>query len=188
MSSTSPAQSVATILIPLVIAFLILGKASAQTAPVSSDRPWHSRGPQQIESDTKQFRESKFSVETNHMYSLSELIDLAEAHNPETRIVWETARAQLVALGIARSELYPTLAAIALSQTSRAAAFLVNRFYRQTVQNIEGALELNYTIFDFGARAGRIDAAKAQLFAADFAFNDTIASSFIKWSKPITCC
>jgi outer membrane protein TolC len=34
---------------------------------------------------------------------LSELIDLAEAHNPATRAAWERARSQ-AALGITRSE------------------------------------------------------------------------------------
>jgi outer membrane protein len=33
-------------------------------------------------------------------------------------------------------------------------------------------LDLNYTVFDFGARAGRIDAARAEVLAANFAFND----------------
>jgi len=47
------------------------------------------------------------------------------------------------------------------------------RFYRQTIQSFEGTLDLSYTIFDFGARAGRIAAARAQLLAANFAFNDT---------------
>ena len=145
----------------------------AQTAPASSDRLWHAIEERQIESDAKHFREPRFSLEPNKKYSLAELIDLAEAHTPETRIAWEGARARLAALGVARSELYPTLAAIALSQTNRAEVLLANRFYRQTEQAFEGTLELNYTIFDFGARAGRIDAAKAQLLAANFAFNDT---------------
>jgi outer membrane protein TolC len=35
------------------------------------------------------------------------------------------------------------------------------------------ALDLNYTVFDFGARSGRIDAARARLLSANFAFNDT---------------
>ncbi len=73
---------------------------------------------------------------------------------------------------MARSELYPTLAAAALSQTDREEVYLNTRFYRQTIQSFDLALELNYTIFDFGARAGRIDAAKAQLLSANFAFND----------------
>jgi outer membrane protein len=92
----------------------------AQTAPASSDRLWHAIEERQIESDAKHFREPRFSLEPNKKYSLAELIDLAEAHTPETRIAWEGARARLAALGVARSELYPTLAAIALSQTNRA--------------------------------------------------------------------
>jgi outer membrane protein TolC len=173
VSSKALTLSVAVILTRLAIVFLILGKASAQIAPVSPDRPWHGVQEQQIENDARRFREPKFSIEPDRTYSLAELIDLAEAHNPETRIAWEGARAQLASLGIARSELYPTLAAIALSQTRREEVFFVDRFYRQTVQTFEGALELNYTIFDFGARAGRIAAARAQLLATDFAFNDT---------------
>jgi outer membrane protein TolC len=106
-------------------------------------------------------------------YSLPELIDMAESHNPETHIAWESARAQLAALGVARSELYPTLAAVALSRINRDEVMLGTRFYRPTVQGFEGTLDLSYTVFDFGARAGRIAAAKAQLLAANFAFNDT---------------
>lgn len=155
------------------LTFLYARSALAQSAPAAPDRPWHGIGMQEIQADAKQFRDPRFSVDGIRMYSLPELIDLAEAHNPETRIAWESARAQLAALGIARSELYPTLAAIALSQTNRAEALLGTRFYRQTMQAFEGTLELSYTIFDFGARSGRIAAARAQLLAANFAFNDT---------------
>src|SRR5216683_5129759 len=158
--------------IPLLV-LLSVGRAFAQTAPASPDRPWHSLGEQQIKDDAKRFRESRFSIEPDRVYSLAELVDLAETHNPETRVAWERARAQAAALGVARSELYPTIAAVALSQTDRAEVPLVSQFYRQTVQTFEGALELNYTIVDFGARAGRITAAKAELLTANFAFNDT---------------
>jgi outer membrane protein TolC len=168
---------VVTFLTRIAIAFLILFRYGtpglAQSAPVSPDHPWHGVQEQQIENDTKRFREPRFRIEPDRNYSLAELIDLAEAHNPETRIAWENARAQLASLGIARSELYPTLAAMALSQTNRAEALLGDHFYRQTAETFEGTLDLSYTIFDFGARAGRIDAARAQLLAADFAFNET---------------
>jgi outer membrane protein TolC len=43
-------------------------------------------------------------IEPDKVYSLADLIDLAEAQNPETRVAWEGARAQAAALGIARSE------------------------------------------------------------------------------------
>src|SRR6185369_1718280 len=96
-----------------------------------------------------------------------------QSHNPETRFAWERARAQGAALGVARSELYPTLAAVALSLTKRDDILAGSTFVRQSVETIRVAFEVNYTLFDFGAREGRIDAAKAQLLAANFAFNDT---------------
>src|SRR6202034_1233704 len=46
------------------------------------------------------------------------------------------------------------------------------QFYRQTVPSFQVALDLSYTIFDFGARRGRIDAGSARVLAANFAFND----------------
>jgi outer membrane protein TolC len=148
-------------------------RALAQGAPVSSDHPWHGVGEQSIEADAKNFREPRFSTDPTKSYSLAELIDLAETHNPETHFAWERARAQAAALGIARSELFPTLAAAALSQTSREETYLGTLFYRQTFQDFQVALDLNYTVFDFGARAGRIDATRGEVLAANFEFNDT---------------
>jgi len=148
-------------------------RALAQGAPVSSDHPWHGIGEQSIEADAKNFREPRFSIDPTKSYSLAELIDLAETHNPETHFAWERARAQAAALGIARSELFPTLAAAALSQTSREETYLGTLFYRQTFQDFQVALDLNYTVFDFGARAGRIDATRGEVLAANFEFNDT---------------
>jgi outer membrane protein TolC len=148
-------------------------RAFAQDAPVSPDHPWHGVGEQRLEADANNFRGPKFSTDPAKSYSLAELIDLAETHNPETHFAWERARAQAAALGVARSELFPTLAAAALSQTSREETYLGTRFFRQTFQDFQVALDLNYTVFDLGARAGRIAAARAEVLAANFQFNDT---------------
>jgi outer membrane protein TolC len=121
----------------------------------------------------KNVTDSRFTVDQSKTYSLAELIDLAQAHNPATRAAWERARSQAAALGITRSELYPTLAAAAISQTESVQAFFGDRFHGQTIQGFQVALDLNYTVFDFGARSGRIDAARARLLSANFAFNDT---------------
>ena len=69
---------------------------------------------------------------------------------------------------MARSELYPTLAAAALSETSRSEVFFGGQFYKQVAQDFELALELNYTIFDFGARSGRINAASGATPSSQF--------------------
>ena len=156
-----------------MLLLLSVGRLFAQSAPASPDRPWHSTGEQQIKDDAKRFQQPRFGIEPDKVYSLAELVDLAETHNPETRVAWERARAQAAALGVARSELYPTIAAVALAETDRVEIPFGSQFYRQTIQTFQGALELNYTIFDFGARAGRIAAARAEVLAANFAFNDT---------------
>ena len=85
---------------------------------------------------------------------------------------WEAAIAQGEAVGIARSELFPILSAVAISGVQRYEVPFGLRFYRQTVPALQASLDLSYTIFDFGARRGRIDAERARLLAANFAFND----------------
>lgn len=147
--------------------------ALAQRAPVSPDHAWHGVGEAGIQADARNPTESRLNFNPAKTYSLPELIDLAESHNPETRVGWERARAQAAAWGVARSELYPTVAAAALAGVSRDQVYLTDQFFRQTIADFQVALNLNYTIFDFGARAGRISAAKAEALAANFAFNDT---------------
>ena len=145
----------------------------AQSAPPSPERQWLGPGEQQIIREAQRFRDSNPAIDSARIYSLVELIDFAESHNPETRVAWERARAQAAALGVARSELYPTLAAVALSSFEHDDVLAASAFQRQSIEAIRVTFEVNYTVFDFGARAGRIDAAKAELFAANFAFNDT---------------
>lgn len=144
----------------------------AQSPPPASERPWHSPQEQEIGREAQSFRQSRFRIDGDKTYSLAELIDLAESHNPETRVAWENARAQADALGIARSELYPALTATALTGVDRAEVPLGSRFYRFTIPSFQATLDLSYTIFDFGARRGRIDAGSARLLASNFGFND----------------
>src|ERR1700735_3545770 len=155
--------------VDLVLTSRILG----QTLPSSPEHPWHGSAECNMQAYARDVTDSKFTVDQSQTYSLSELIDLAEAHNPATRAAWARARSQAAALGIARSELYPTLAAAAISQTESTQAFFGDRFHGQTIQSFQLALDLNYTVFDFGARSGRIDAARARLLSTNFAFNDT---------------
>ena len=158
-----------TILLVILMAAIPL---FAQRPPASPDRAWHSSDERQITNDGKRVRRPALPIEPGKAYSLAELIDLAEAHNPETRVAWENALAQGAALGIARSELYPTLSAVALSGVDREEVPLGTRFYRHTDPVAQVSLDLNYTILDFGARGGRIDTERARVLAANFGFND----------------
>jgi outer membrane protein len=143
-----------------------------QSAPATADRPWNSPREQAIESYAEQFRGYPFAIDPSRTYSLPELIDLAEAHNPETRLAWERARAQAAALGLARSELYPTLAAALIPQVNRVDILFGTQYFLQTLQAYDAVLALNYTVLDFGGRAGRIARARAEVLAANFGFND----------------
>jgi outer membrane protein len=155
-----------------VVLLTAIGRSFAQSSPASPDRPWHSPEERQIVSEGRRYLSPPLRIDPARIYSLAELIDLAEAHNPETRVAWESARSQVAALGIARSELFPTVAAVALANVERSEEGLGSQFFRQTIATFQLSLDLNYTIFDFGGRRGRINAEVAGLLSANFAFNN----------------
>jgi outer membrane protein len=156
----------------LVVFLLVAAPAFAQSVPPSPNRPW-TGNPDERRAIAEPWRDSALRFDPAKTYSLAELIDLAQRHNPDTRVAWEQARAQAAALGIARSELYPTLAAAALARADRSDILVDNSFVRQQIRGAALAFDLTYMIFDFGGRAARIDTARGETLAADFAFNDT---------------
>ena len=127
------------------------------------------------------------ALDATRTYALADLIDLAEQHNPETRVAWEEAKSRAASLGIARSALYPTMSAVALAASIRQASLVGEYFNRQTLGVFEPILHVEYLVFDLGGRSGEIDEAKANLLASDFVFNDThrhiifqVASAFYR--------
>src|SRR5690349_22522557 len=88
-----------------IFVFTAISRVFAQFPPASPTRPWHSSEDQATIRDSQRFQPPAVRIEPGKIYSLAELIDLAEAHNPETRVAWESARAQAESIGIARSEL-----------------------------------------------------------------------------------
>ena len=115
---------------------------------------------------------SEVFPDPTHLYTLPELIDFAESHNPGTRIAWEIAKQRASQAGVARSALYPTLAVAAVAQQTRVRVLFGNAFFQQDVTSVEPAISVVYTILDFGRRAN-LQAAETAVLAADFAFNDT---------------
>ena len=145
----------------------------AQTAPAAPGAPWQSKDVQSVKRELTAIPYESTKLEADKAYTLGELIDLAELHNPETRIAWEGAKSKAAALGIARSSLYPTIAAVATGISLRQALLIGEFFHRQTEGIFEPVLNVEYLVLDVGGRSGQIDAAKAELLASDFAFNDT---------------
>jgi TolC family type I secretion outer membrane protein len=161
-------------IVAICIFFLGGLSADAQSPPASPDKAWHNPSAEEgLNQPLSSLPDTKYSLDPAKAYTLAELIDLAEQHNPETRLAWQQAKARAAALGIARGALYPTLAAVAVASTARVQILLNSAFYRQTYGIFEPELHVEYLIFDFGGRGGAIDAAKANLLAANFSFNDT---------------
>ena len=153
---------------------LVAGLAGVrgQSAPPAPSAPYHSRAEQDLGRALTARTGAQVEIDPAKSYTLAELIDLAERHNPETRVAWEEAKAKASILGIERSALYPTISALAVAISARQAALIGEYFHRQTLGVFEPVLNVEYLIFDAGGRSGAIDVAKANLLVSDLAFND----------------
>jgi outer membrane protein TolC len=148
------------------------GMMFAQKAPSTPDHPWDaSSAKQPVKTPPRHIPASV--LDPAKVYTLSELVNVAEQNNPETRVAWENAKAKAADLGVARSTLFPTLAATALAESTRLDILFGSSFQRQTVETFSPVLMLDYIIFDFGRRSQEISASASDLLAANFQFNDT---------------
>ncbi len=145
----------------------------AQSAPDAPSKVWHAQAEQSLDRELAARPEAKYEIDAAKLYTLAELIDLAQQHNPETRVTWEQAKARAAAIGIARAAFLPTIAAVALAATERTAALDGEYFQRQTLGVFEPTLHVEYLVFDFGGRGGAVDVAKANLLIANLEFNNT---------------
>jgi outer membrane protein len=148
--------------------------ALSQLAPPSPSAAW-------APPDTEKYKQAmpgiplpRSPIDSQRVYTVAELIDIAESTNPETRIAWEQAKQQAAALGITKSQLYPQLAALAAVGQRRSLIGAVpapDEHINRTVSSIQPGLAFTYLILDFGGRSSQIEAAKATLFAANSTFN-----------------
>jgi outer membrane protein TolC len=116
-------------------------------------------------------REGTAILDPVHPYTLAELIDVAEHHNPSTRTVWERAKQKARELGLTKSAYYPELEGLAVFGDER----LINPFPKPLaprgyvtveVPIVLPEVTLQYLIFDFGKREANVDSAKEEKFAA----------------------
>jgi outer membrane protein TolC len=152
--------------------FVVHGIAFTQRAPAVPDHAWDAASARQHLKVTVP-APPHVPPEPAKIYTVSELIDMAEQNNPDTRVAWENAKARAADLGIAKAALYPTLAAVAVAESARYDIFVGQSYYRQTAESFSPAFFLDYTIFDFGKRSQAIAISRNNLLAANFEFNDT---------------
>jgi outer membrane protein len=116
-------------------------------------------------------REGPAILDPVHPYTLAELIDAAEHHNPSTRTIWERAKQKARELGLAKAAYYPELEGLAVFGDRR----LINPFPKPLaprgyvtveVPIVEPEVALQYLIFDFGKREATVDSAKQEKLVA----------------------
>ena len=116
-------------------------------------------------------REGAAILDPVHPYTLAELIDLAEDHNPSTRTIWERAKQKARELDLAKSAYYPDLDGLAVFGDER----LINPFPKPLAPRgyvmvelpiVRPEVTLQYLIFDFGKREADVDSAKEEKLAA----------------------
>jgi outer membrane protein TolC len=110
-------------------------------------------------------------LDPTHVYSLAELIDIAELNNPQTHIAWERARQAADRLGIAKSAYFPVLSGLAAGGDSRAIEPFPEPLSVRGYNMIEAPvvvpeITLDFLIFDFGKREAKVDGATAEKLAA----------------------
>ena len=132
----------------IFLLILLLGQfptTHAQNISPSPSEPWTNEKRQaQFDRSLQANHTAAYTTDPNHVYTLPELINLAELHNPDTRVAWQNAKIKLAAAGIAASALYPSVAAVAIVSTWRNGPLIGTEFHRQTIGLFQPTLNLNY--------------------------------------------
>jgi len=115
------------------------------------------------------------TLDPAHVYSLAELIDVAERSNPQTHLAWEEAKQAAERLGVARSAYFPVLSGLAAAGDQRTIEPFTKPLAPKGYVMVEAPaivpkLRLDYLIFDFGRRGASVDAANAATLAEGATF------------------
>src|SRR6516225_2241260 len=159
-------------------------------APASPDTPWQFEPSKEaptapapatagrrftVPENTAVQLPSPADIDTNHVYSLVELIDIAQRRNPATRVAWEQARQAAINVGIARAAYLPSLTASAVAGWEHVvfpfpSNLIPQGFMIFNAQEFPPQLTVNYLLLDFGGRAAAVEAAGQLSIAGNVAF------------------
>src|SRR5215471_14724833 len=159
-------------------------------APASPDTPWQFEASKEagtpaaapvaakrftVPENTAVQLAAPADIDPSHVYSLVELIDIAQRRNPTTRVAWEQARQAAIDVGIARAAYLPVLTAnVLLGYEHVVAPFPSNLvpqgFITFDAQELYPQLTVKYLLFDFGGRAAAVEAANGLSVASNAGF------------------
>jgi outer membrane protein len=170
----------------LALGLLLLGGCAAQhpfeSSPPSPSRPWKAPDLPRYsaalaETERPHAGETgAVSVDATKQYELSELIDIAQRTNPDTRVAWERARQAAVAVGLAEGTYYPVIAAVATAAVAHVplpvpTTVVPGGIFTADTHFVIPVLSLEWLLLDFGRRRAAVDAAQALAMAANVGFN-----------------
>jgi outer membrane protein len=143
-------------------------------APLSSESPWQPPNLRKFASELTAQKEPE--ADAQRIYELTELVDLAERINPETKLAWEQAKQAASAIGLAQSEYYPVLALQAAANYAREPIPIPLTPTKATFMDLEElqaspVATLEWVLLDFGRRKANVRAAKYRLLAYNLGFN-----------------
>lgn len=158
---------------------------SVKRAPASPSTPWQPSGQTSQEvadsfavPENRQVLDQPLvpKIEQNHVYSLPELINIAQLENPDTRIAWQQARQAALAVGLSESLFLPMISANVIggyqhTRTPLSQNILGQNKLDTNTHAVIPALVLQWLVFDFGQRKALLKAAEQASFAANIGFN-----------------
>jgi len=118
-------------------------------------------------------------LDSTRVYTLSELIDMAERHRPETRMAWLALRRKSAETAVARAAYLPTVVGLAHAEDQR----LINPFPKPLaplgytmvdMPEVDAGLAAEYTALDFGRRRATLAAARAEQRAAELYYQQNL--------------
>ena len=152
----------------------VLGARTTHRTAPSPAEPWKP-GP----SEVRQYTPSPAAptipqdlLELKEHLNLTKVVDIALRNSPETRATWSDARAAAAAVGSKKGAYYPEININGELSYEKASAPGGKVTYEQTTYGPYA--ELNYLLFNFGARKADVEAARQALLAANFMHNATI--------------
>lgn len=151
--------------VTLVTVLMVHGAAWSSDAPWVG-RPWEVPP---VPRDEPAMSPIVSSLSTDNAWSLAALSDFALRNNPATRLAWSAALANQASVAAASALLQPNVTLPVPLTFDHGETTAVGA--SNTTRSVSPSLSLTWVLFDFGARASGVEAARWQAVASQLGYN-----------------
>ncbi|HJQ98471.1 MAG TPA: TolC family protein [Candidatus Polarisedimenticolaceae bacterium] len=110
--------------------------------------------------------------------TLSDVLAVALANDPTTRIAWRDARARVAQIGIERGDYYPQIDATVAATRSHT---VIQGGRLESSQTISGpGATLDWLLLDFGERSGSVETARRQALSAVWSHGAVVQGTLLR--------